>query len=230
MSVMIGSARINENGTVSGGRPGDQTGWEVTEEEYYHHSLGWDVLRAFDSDVREWLAADMSAACNNPNIGYSQALRNTLWDAAKNVNFDCSRVNRACDADCSSLVRVCAAYAGIEVPDFYTGNECEVLLRTGHFELMGDLPEADLMRGDILVTKKQGHTAIVITNGDNIAAPAPDDHDLAVAASVITGDYDNLVDYLAHRVLAGDFGNGENRYRALRGLYKDVQKRVNEIA
>lgn len=29
MSLMVGSARIDENGKISGGKPGDQTGNEV---------------------------------------------------------------------------------------------------------------------------------------------------------------------------------------------------------
>lgn len=32
MSLMVGSARIDENGKISGGKPGDQTGNEVSTQ------------------------------------------------------------------------------------------------------------------------------------------------------------------------------------------------------
>ena len=35
MSLMVGSARIDENGKISGGKPGDQTGNEVSTQPYY---------------------------------------------------------------------------------------------------------------------------------------------------------------------------------------------------
>ena len=44
--MFIGSARIDENGRISGGRAGDQTGVEVAIEDYYKHSKGWRAFRA----------------------------------------------------------------------------------------------------------------------------------------------------------------------------------------
>ena len=37
MAVRIGSARINEKGTTTGGKAGDQTGGEVSIQNYYLH-------------------------------------------------------------------------------------------------------------------------------------------------------------------------------------------------
>ena len=48
--IKVGSARIDENGNISGGRAGDQTKREVTIEPYYSHPKGWYMLRAKDSD------------------------------------------------------------------------------------------------------------------------------------------------------------------------------------
>ena len=45
MSLVVGSARIDENGHISGGKPGDQTGNEVSTQAYYVHSKGWYCLR-----------------------------------------------------------------------------------------------------------------------------------------------------------------------------------------
>ena len=42
----IVAARINENGKVSGGKTGDQTGMEIMVQDYYFYQYGWDcVLR-----------------------------------------------------------------------------------------------------------------------------------------------------------------------------------------
>ena len=46
MSLIVGSARIDENGKTSGGKAGDQTGKEVCTQAYHMHSKGWYALRA----------------------------------------------------------------------------------------------------------------------------------------------------------------------------------------
>ena len=38
MSVIVGSARLNENGKITGGIPGDQTGREVGTQAWYMHT------------------------------------------------------------------------------------------------------------------------------------------------------------------------------------------------
>ena len=43
MSIRIGSARHDENGKLTGGRPGDQTGTEVSMQNFYVHKKGWYV-------------------------------------------------------------------------------------------------------------------------------------------------------------------------------------------
>ena len=47
-TVYIGSARIDERGKASGGQAGDQTGKEVSTQNWYLHSKGWVVLRPKD--------------------------------------------------------------------------------------------------------------------------------------------------------------------------------------
>lgn len=176
--VIIGSARIDENGSISGGRAGDQTGNEVSTQEWYLHSKGWRVLRCKDPFKAEKIAECMKKACSNPHIGYDQSQNYTLWDVAKHVNFDCGLVETNCDTDCARLVRVCCAYAGIIANDFYTGDEAYELLRTGMFDeipLAATNPSV-LRRGDILVTKTKGHTVIVIEQ-TNQWRPDTDDFD-----------------------------------------------------
>lgn len=178
MSVLIGNAVVDENGAARGGSPGDQTGREVKTQAWYSHKKGWRVFRPLSPEVASKLAYDMRAACDNPNIGYDQSDRNTLYSVAAKVNFDCAAVAEPCECDCSSLVRACLAYAGIKTANFNTVSEPSKLLATGQFtELKGaiytDSP-ARLRAGDILVTKTKGHTAIVLNDGPEAEDPEPE--------------------------------------------------------
>ncbi len=125
-------------------------------------SCGGVGIRAKDPAVRAKIAYAMEAACANDDIGYDQYQRNTLYTAASKVGFDPSRVKVKCETDCSALVRVCCAYAGISLPDFNTATEKKVLLATGKFEEFKVSGKASCIRGDILVTAKQGHTVVCV--------------------------------------------------------------------
>lgn len=173
MAVRVGSARHDENDKLKGGKAGDQTGVEVSKQNWYLHKKGWIVIRPKDAKVRELIAQDMEWACENPNIGYDQSQNQTLYNEAKKYGFNCSMVKIPCETDCSRLVRVCLAYAGIHTPVFYTGNEVEVLKKTGKFDILTSdkycKSSQYLLRGDILCTKTTGHTVIVLTNGSKVS-------------------------------------------------------------
>lgn len=179
MAVMIGSARIDENGNAHGGRAGDQNGREVSAQAWYKHRKGWRVLRCKSADKAEKIARAMQAACDNANIGYDQYQRDTLYNAAKPLGFDPARVDTPCETDCSALVRVCCAYAGIPVDNFRTTNEAGVLLRSGAFTELKESRYTDqsayLRRGDILVTRTQGHTVVVLSNGSKAEATSAEE-------------------------------------------------------
>lgn len=170
-NVYVGSARIDERGKAYGGKSGDQTGKEVSKQKFYVHKKGWRVFRAINREQALKIAADMEAACGNSHIGYDQWQRNTLYKVAEPLGFDCGRVRTDCETDCSALVRVCCAYAGIMgLPsDFRTGNMPKNLLATGAFiELKGAKytdQSAYLGKGDILVTRTNGHTVVVLDDG-----------------------------------------------------------------
>lgn len=167
--VMVGSARIDERGKAYGGVLGDQTGKEVSTQAWYAHSKGWVLLRATDPAIAEKIAKNMQAACDNNKIGYDQWQRYTLWAASEAFGFDCAKVVKACATDCSELVRVCCAYAGIILEKFRTTNQADVLMRSGKFIKLTTSKytqqSAYLKRGDILVTKTQGHTVVVLNDG-----------------------------------------------------------------
>lgn len=169
MAVRIGSARIDENGKARGGKAGDQTGGEVSAQDWYRHEKGWIVLRANKAEERERIALAMERACANVHIGYDQGERNTLYEAAKSCGFDPGKVRKDVECDCSSLVRVCCAYAGITLGDFRTSTQRRIMEASGRFRTLTagaycDAPEL-LLRGDILVTRTQGHTVVVLSNG-----------------------------------------------------------------
>lgn len=168
MSVKIGHARIDENGNANSGKAGDNNGKEVVVSNWYLHKKGWVVLRPRDAAAAEKIAKCMEDACGNNCIGYDQYQRNTLYNAVKGNGFRCdsSSLKVKVETDCSALVRVCIAYAGIHTDSFNTSNQKKVLLATGVFEevMIGGTSDF-LKRGDILITKTKGHTVIVLSDG-----------------------------------------------------------------
>lgn len=170
--IVIGSARINEKGTSTGGLPGDQTGKEVSTQNFYNHSKGWRVFRAVEPGMRELIAVAMQRACDNMQVGYDQTNRNKLFNVSKIVEFDPGHVAIPVQCDCSALVRVCVAYAGLILPNFTTLTEAKVLIESSaFFEIYCDAWKQQylLERGDILVTKTKGHTAVVLQDGHDMA-------------------------------------------------------------
>jgi len=168
-TVRIGSAHIDERGKAKGGKAGDQTGKEVSPQDWYKHAKGWVLIRAKDPEKAALIADAMKAACENPLVGYDQSQRNTLWDALKNKEFDLSRLEDPVEVDCSSLVRFCCAAAGIIASNFSTATEVSHLRATGAFDVLTapkyTQQSAYLRKGDILVTKTQGHTVVALNDG-----------------------------------------------------------------
>lgn len=160
----IGSARIDEHGKASGGKAGDQKQkstpdykGEVSMQNFYVSSKGWYILRAKNPDIASKIALAMTIACNNPNIGYNQARRLDIIKAG-------THSQKPTSCDCSSLVRQCVRESGIEVGNFTTANEVNVLMATGQFEKLTYKQGTTLFLGDILVTKTKGHT-VIVTSG-----------------------------------------------------------------
>jgi hypothetical protein len=200
--IMIGSARLGENGKITGGEAGDQKqtsipdmGGEVAMQKMYNHSKGWIVLRPKDVGVADTMAKLMAQACNNKNIGYDQSGRYGIID--KHID---TKIPTECD--CSSLVReVIREATEKNLGDFNTSNEKEVLMATGLFEKpyeeyvsQSATPVCD---GDVLVTKTKGHTAIV--TGGNPRNPKSGDTGKTGTGyyAKYTGNECSIVDALA---------------------------------
>ena len=184
MSIMVGSARIDERGNASGGAAGDQkqtsatndlTG-EVSMQKMYFHSKGRYILRPKSAAHAVKMADLMKAACNNANIGYDQG--NRLGIVQHGIM---TAVKTECD--CSSLVReVVKEATGKDPGNFTTANEAASLEATGLFESKRSYVSQSatpVYDGDVLVTKTKGHTVIVVSGNARKAAsgsssaPAP---------------------------------------------------------
>lgn len=170
MGLMIGSARIDERGKLTGGSPGDQTGKEVSMQAYYLHKKGWYILRASNINVANAIAEAMIQACENDNIGYCQGHRSSVVTMLAKYG-SLGKIAEKTEADCSALVRACCIQAGFDPGNFNTANECAVLSKSKKF--MGRIPVTSgtvLYNGDILVTKTKGHTAVIVSGNPRKAA------------------------------------------------------------
>lgn len=155
MVYKIGSARQDENGRYYGGKAGDQTGKEVSQQNLYNHKKGWVAYRAKSNQIANCLKNLMIAACNNANLGYDQHQR---LGVIKNGIY--SKVKTECD--CSSLVRACIKEAsGIDPGNFTTANAGTMILATGLFDKIGKVTtHSNIYEGDILCTATKGHIVI----------------------------------------------------------------------
>ena len=124
------------------------------------------------------MAAFCAAVCANPRVGYDQYQRNTLRAAAQMAGWDAEKIDVGCETDCSAFMTVCAEAAGVKVPYYYGNAPTTWTMRgaftsTGAFDALTDsrylVSDRHLRRGDILV-RESGHTAMVLTNGENADA------------------------------------------------------------
>ena len=226
--VVVGSARIDENGNANWGKAGDQTSKEVATEPYYKHRLGWYMLRPKEAAVANKLAQAMLEGCANDNIGYSQSDRYGVLNNLK-IYGSIAKIKAKTNADCSSLVRACCIQAGINVGDFNTSSEVSVLEKTGAFnKAVVVTNDTKLCAGDVLVTKIKGHT-VIVTEGypredeKPTAKPKPDK---------AAGKAKKSIEEVAREIIAGKWGNNpERKNKLIKAGYvpAEVQAVVNKL-
>ena len=163
--IIIGSARIGENGRTTGGKAGDQKQTtqddykgEVSMQNFYLHKKGWYIMRWKDAAFAEECAKAMQRACNNPNIGYDQNQRTGILKAG-------TRTSIKTECDCSALVRQCVKEAAAVDPgNFTTSTEVTILKATGLLQApIKYRSGTPIYNGDILITCSKGHTAVVVS-------------------------------------------------------------------
>lgn len=175
MTYKFGSARIDEHGGISGGKPGDQTGREVAIENFYMHPQGWYCFRPKDPKQAELMAKEMTDACNNPNIGYAQ-YGNGKYTGRMGVVYAITKykhmkdITEPTNGDCGTLVRSVIMAAGMGDPGgFSTKAEASVLNRTRLFEAPFPVRSNSILcNGDVLVTQTKGHTGIIVSGEPRI--------------------------------------------------------------
>lgn len=174
--IIIGSARSDERGKLSGGKAGDQKqttqddySGEVSMQNFYLHKKGWYIMRWKDAVFAEECAKAMQRACNNPNIGYDQNQHNGILKAG-------TRTSIKTECDCSALVRQCVKEAAAVDPgNFTTSTEVTILKATGLFQApIKYRSGTPIYNGDILITCSKGHTAVVVSAIPRIPTLEPD--------------------------------------------------------
>lgn len=169
-TVKIGQACCNEKGTLSGGKPGDQTGYEVCITKW-SSSYGWIYMfRAKDKSLRTRLALKMIDTCENEHIGYNIDIpaRYVAYDQAVKHDGDIKAITKNGDTTCSQAISMCMRSAGI--PKKYAPRHMdidtmtEVMLNSPYFKCYKGKDytqkSANLEVGDILLSSH--HTAMVV--------------------------------------------------------------------
>lgn len=230
MTIYVGSARIDENGHISGGSAGDQTGKEVSMQPYYLHSKGWYVSRPKSVDVANKLAQNMIDACDNDYIGYDQNGRYSALSQFR-LTKSIKNIKTKCETDCSALVRLCIlAATGKDVGDFSTSDEVSVLDGCGLFEKHFPVTSSTtLYNGDILTTKTKGHTVIVVKgNPRGISVPetpATKNNNVAKGQEWLNDNYgDKIAKYCGAKLVVDNSYGSKSRAAAL-AVWKDLLNR-----
>lgn len=231
MTIYVGSARTDENGHISGGFAGDQIGKEVSTQEYYLHSKGWYVNRPKSVDVADKIAQAMMDACNNNYIGYDQNGRYTALSQWRNTK-SIKNIKTKCETDCSALVRLCILEAtGKDVGDFSTADEVSVLDGCGLFEKHASVTANTILyNGDVLTTKKKGHTVIVVKgNPRGVSVPKPASSKKSTNVSKgqewLNKNYGDTIAKYCGAKLAVDNSYGPKSRAAALAVWKDLVNR-----
>jgi N-acetylmuramoyl-L-alanine amidase len=172
--VMIGHARSDSFPKAE----------QVDITEYTPSTFGAQVvIRAKNRAVARAIATAAKAGCDNNKIGYSQATRKSLYEEAKKVNYDLSRIEKECEADCASFAWLCAIIGcyqnNIDIPHG-SWPPCTSTMRDAfkpyhdHFEFLDSeqyLTSTDYIQlGDIIVKEwasdGSGHAAVVVEGAD----------------------------------------------------------------
>lgn len=175
MAIKIGHASIDENGKISGGKAGDQTGKEICIRNWYNKP--WNIyLECTDKTMANKAANIMEQICKDNNFGYDQSQRLTGYNAI--IQNGCKVKGAKGEFDCSSLVSACYKLAGLNIsPSCTTRNLRVELIKTGKFKMYADLPHLTsdkyAKRGGIYL-KEGSHVVMALEDGSAYVNPYPE--------------------------------------------------------
>jgi len=199
----ISNSGKDENNAYTGGKAGDQSGHEWELKAWYNRP--WTVvLRFLDQAVAETIAKlGIEAALNNL-IGYDQNQRNTYWTQLKAAGYDPSKINVACEEDCTAGVSANVKAAGFihgikalqDVSICSSRNMKSVFTKAGFVALTDSkylTSSKYLLPGDILLYENH-HAATNITAGSAVRSSwkpgsTPTPTPSSVVPDVVQGPY-----------------------------------------
>ena len=247
MAVKCGWASIDERGSASGGKAGDQTGREVRTGNWYDFGQT-AVYRWKNKDNAKKFAKCIESLCNNSADGYDQGQRTTLNSELKKLGWDYTKLKTKCECDCSSLV-----VAGVNCvykkerlsPSLFTGNLGQALVQAGICEKLTGSKYCDssdyLMVGDI-INKPYSHVIVALGNGSKVkttTAKKTTAKKTTTTKKTTTKKTSsdtkkipttNELRKLAYDTMLNKYGTGDTRKKKLGWKYKYVQAYINHIA
>lgn len=173
MSVMIGQASIDERGSISGGKAGDQAN-ELNIRSWYAN--GWTlVLRFRDREKAHKAVMTCRKIIASRRAGYDQSQRNTLRYGMMAAKWNVDKLIGNYECDCASLMAVCAEAAGVNMEPAYTAGNAPATFqmraqfgKLGAFEVLTDekylTSDKYLLEGDIIVNESR-HTCMALGDG-----------------------------------------------------------------
>lgn len=161
--MIIVHAVSNENGKANGGLPGDQTGKEIREAQWYDKP--WDCYIEPKDKALGKRAVEIAQRICSGNFGYSQDARWSGYQAIKANGYD-----TVGDFDCSSFVISCYIFAGAGLlPTGYTGNLERICEQSGLFNIFRDekvLHDPKYAVAGGLYLKANSHVCICAEDGE----------------------------------------------------------------
>lgn len=168
MSIYIIHASINENGKITGGTPGDQTGKEVCVRKWY--SKPWEYyIECIDEDLADMAAGIFEEVAESNICGYCQGDRLSLYKELVLCKGVVSKMKK-CSADCSSAVAAVYKFLGVPISSSCTTrNIRKALLDTGKFKEYSDplhtASDRYAQRGGLYL-KEGSHIVMARDNGE----------------------------------------------------------------
>lgn len=167
MPIKICHASIDENGKISGGAAGDQTGREVCCRLWY--SKPWNYyIECLDEALGNQAANLFLEICSSNLCGYDQSNRISLYDALIANGKKVSGMKK-CETDCSAAVATIYNILGLSIhPSCTTRNIRSALLATGKFKAYSDsahiFADRYAKRGGLYL-REGSHIVMAVENG-----------------------------------------------------------------